>query len=248
MNSTNAQEFPKEVIAKLQYYVYRLIDPRNGETFYVGKGNGNRVFSHIKDESTSSESFDELTDKLKKIREIKNAGLEVNHIIHRHGMDEDTAIEVEAALIDAYPGVTNIIGGYGNNDMGSMHYTEIIRKYKSEEAKIKHKAILININRTSTDRDIYNATRYAWKIDKKKAEKAELILSTFQGIIIGVFTPTKWLEATPENFPDFPDMLGRFGFIGKDADESVKKQYLMKRVPDSYRKKGAANPIKYTYK
>ena len=33
---------------KMNYYVYRLIDPRNGETFYVGKGKGNRVFQHMK--------------------------------------------------------------------------------------------------------------------------------------------------------------------------------------------------------
>ena len=38
-------EFSNEVISKLNYYVYRLIDPRNGQTFYVGKGKGNRVFS-----------------------------------------------------------------------------------------------------------------------------------------------------------------------------------------------------------
>ena len=34
--------FPPGVIEKLKTYVYRLIDPRNGETFYVGKGKGNR--------------------------------------------------------------------------------------------------------------------------------------------------------------------------------------------------------------
>jgi hypothetical protein len=39
--------FPREVAQKLKTYVYRLIDPRNGETFYVGKGQGNRVFAHI---------------------------------------------------------------------------------------------------------------------------------------------------------------------------------------------------------
>ena len=38
--------FPEEVSEKLKWYVYRLIDPRNGETFYVGKGRGNRVFEH----------------------------------------------------------------------------------------------------------------------------------------------------------------------------------------------------------
>ena len=38
--------FSPEVIEQLQYYVYRLIDPRDGQTFYVGKGKGNRVFAH----------------------------------------------------------------------------------------------------------------------------------------------------------------------------------------------------------
>jgi hypothetical protein len=28
------------VIQRLDHYVYRLIDPRNGETFYVGVGKG----------------------------------------------------------------------------------------------------------------------------------------------------------------------------------------------------------------
>ena len=41
--------FPPDVTAKLKTYVYRLIDPRNGETFYVGKGHGNRVSAHIRD-------------------------------------------------------------------------------------------------------------------------------------------------------------------------------------------------------
>ena len=31
-------QFSDEVSKKLGYYVYRLIDPRNGDTFYVGKG------------------------------------------------------------------------------------------------------------------------------------------------------------------------------------------------------------------
>jgi|GEM_PF-7020802 len=35
-----AAAFPPEVIEKLKTYVYRLVDPRDGETFYVGKGRG----------------------------------------------------------------------------------------------------------------------------------------------------------------------------------------------------------------
>ena len=39
-------EFSNEVKEKLKHYVYRLVDPRNGQTFYVGEGCGNRVFAH----------------------------------------------------------------------------------------------------------------------------------------------------------------------------------------------------------
>ena len=40
-------KFSPEVAKELKYYVYRLIDPRNGQTFYVGKGKNNRVFAHV---------------------------------------------------------------------------------------------------------------------------------------------------------------------------------------------------------
>jgi hypothetical protein len=109
-----ADSFPPDVIGKLKTYVYRLIDPRNGETFYIGKGVGNRIFSHIRAEVDG----DDLDNKLKRIREIRLAGFEVAHVIHRHGMDDRTAVEVEAALIDAYPGLTNIAGGFKSNDSG----------------------------------------------------------------------------------------------------------------------------------
>src|SRR5690348_16459793 len=104
--------FPPEVVRELKTYVYRLIDPRNGETFYVGKGRGNRVFAHIRAEQAELEG-DELDNKLKRIREIRNAGLEVGHVIHRHGLDDATTFHVESALMDAYPGLTNIAGVHG---------------------------------------------------------------------------------------------------------------------------------------
>jgi hypothetical protein len=244
MSPSDHNAFPPGVAEKLKTYVYRLIDPRNGETFYVGKGRGNRVFSHIHEQIES----DDPNHKLKRIREIRLAGFEVDHVIHRHGMDDKTAFEVEAALIDAYPGLTNIAGGAGSSDYGVAHAEEIIRRYCAEPAVFQHKALLISVNRSaSSDLSLYEATRYAWKISRTKAAQAEVILATHQGLIVGAFVADKWLEATPENFPGREEMPGRFGFIGREAPREISDLYVGKLVPDEYRKHGAANPIKYTW-
>lgn len=182
------QSFPSEVVEKLRTYVYRLIDPRNGETFYVGKGKGNRVFAHIRAEVESEDPG----DKLRRIREIRAAGFEVAHVIHRHGMDDTTAFEVEAALIDAYPGLTNSAGGFGS-EYGAMHAQEIIQKYSACPAEFQHRAILINVNRSALESSLYEATRYAWKISIKKAKRAEIVAAVRFGIIVDVFIPSDWL-------------------------------------------------------
>ncbi len=239
--------FPPEVIEELQYYVYRLIDPRNGETFYVGKGKGNRVFSHMK-AAIEDVGLDEISDKLQIIREVHTAGLEVVHVIHRHAMDEKTAFEVEAALIDAYPNSTNIMGGSHSHDYGPMHSLEIINKYASEEIEFKHKVIMINVNKSKYEKNLYDATRYAWRLSKNKAKEAEYVLAVSNGIAIGVFKPDVWLRTTKENFPGMTSNVpNRYGFIGTIADRDIENIYLRRRVPDSYRKKGAANPIRYSY-
>lgn len=244
--SASHDAFPPHVSRRLKTYVYRLIDPRNGETFYVGKGRGNRVFAHIRAEQGLE--GDELNNKLRRIRNIRLAGFEVAHIIHRHGMDDGTAREVEAALMDAYPGLTNIAGGYGTSDVGAMHAEEIIRRYSVEAAVFHHRALLISVNRTAAETSLYEATRYAWKVSRRKALQAEVILSTLQGLIVGAFVADDWLEATPENFPGRTDAApGRLGFVGREAPAALRTLYVGKRVPDEYRKRGAANPIRYTW-
>jgi hypothetical protein len=239
------ESFSPDVSRKLGWYVYRLIDPRNGETFYVGKGQGNRVFSHI--HAAGGLEGDELDNKIKRIRQIQLAGFEVAHVIHRHGMDERTAFEVEAALIDAYPGLTNIAGGSGSNDYGAMHAKEIIGRYAAEPAVLEDKALLISVNRSAAERSLYEATRYAWKINPAKARQADVVLATLQGLIVGAFVARDWLPATMDNFPDREEVPGRFGFIGGEAPDELRQRYVGKRVPDEYRRPGAANPIKYTW-
>ena len=83
--------FPQEVVEALGCYVYRLIDPRSGETFYVGRGRGQRIFSHASGE-VDDENQDAVDPKLARIREIRALGMDVQHVIHRHGMSEAVAI------------------------------------------------------------------------------------------------------------------------------------------------------------
>ena len=243
MPKSKIESFPPEVAEKLQYYVYRLIDPRNGETFYIGKGKENRVFAHARGDIED----DSLSEKMSRIRSIHLAGLDVGHVIHRHGLSEKVSFEVEAALIDAYPGITNIMDGHGNSDFGAAHSSEIIKKYSAETEEFQHKVLLISVNRSALESSVYEATRYAWRLSHKKADQAEIILATVQGLIVGAFVADSWLEATIENFPGKEPVEGRYGFIGKEAPSEIQNLYVGKRTPDEYRKKGASNPIKYTW-
>ena len=110
--------FSPGVAEELGHYVYRLIDPRDGQTFYVGRGQKNRVFDHINNDLKRDEGRNDLSLKLETIRKIRRAGLRPTHIIHRHGMTRDAAIEVEAALIDMFPALTNIAPGQDSQQRG----------------------------------------------------------------------------------------------------------------------------------
>ncbi len=241
--SGELESFPHEVKRALNYYVYRLIDPRNGETFYVGKGKGDRVFAHVREKKIKSGSI--IPDnKFKRIREIRNAGFEVTHVIHRHGMDQKTAFEVEAALIDAYLGLANVAGGIAGSAYGVMHAKEIIQRYCAKEADFQHKALLLNVGRSAYEMPLYEATRFAWGVNKSRAEQAEVILPTVKGLIIGAFVAKEWLTATTANFPGRPRLRKRYGFNGKEAPKEIKALYVDKRVPKKYR--GQA-PFRYTW-
>ena len=259
------ESFPAGVAEQLKWYVYRLIDPRNGETFYVGKGKGNRIFAHAKGDYTDTVSHDtdasDVEDqedradlKIKRIHEIRAAGLEVGHVVHRHGIEEEwVAYEVEAALMDAYPGLTNQMVGRGSGDYGSRHVEEIVAQYAAEPFEVKESLMLIYVGRyLSVNESPYEAVRCAWRLNKDKANGYKLVLAHSNGLVIGAFRPKGgWIPATRGNFPDrvIEDFKNpetgaptRWGFYGDRADD-VWHQYVGKRVPDEY--KGAQNPIRY---
>lgn len=136
MQTQEILSFTPEVIEQLEYYVYRLIDPRNGKTFYVGKGKGNRIFKHLKCALKGKEEDSENL-KYKIIKEIKAAGLNVIHIIQRYGIkDEKIAFEIESTLIDVFgiDNLTNKQSGH-NSDFGASNAITLQRDLSAEVFK-----------------------------------------------------------------------------------------------------------------
>lgn len=248
--------FSNEVCEKLKSYVYRLIDPRNGHTFYVGKGKGNRVFAHV---SCALDHFedginylekdeDAVSTKIATIREIASSGLQVIHVIHRWGLDDKTAFEVEAALIDAFPGLSNIQSGHGD-DRGSSNCEELEKELslKTYEEPKDFKYMIIKIHQSRIDylleqgtnlKDArYEATRYYWKIKPKSIKEYPYVLSVTNGVVYDVFQVEKWI---------YHEEYGRYEFVGKQAPKEILERFKNKRIPEYYTGKGKANPCLYS--
>ncbi len=240
--------FSPEVIEQLQYYVYRLIDPRNGQTFYVGKGKGNRVFAHVSDalktfngESYEDKEEDEVSAKIQQIRDIRNAGLEVIHVIQRYGLSEKEAFEVESALIDAYGELTNIQSGHAS-DRG-VNNAEVLQRELSfeefDEPELKYIIIKIN-NRVLQERnnDVYETVRSAWKVNLERVRNYKYCLAALDGVVKNVYEIEGWQ-------PDQRERSGRYEFYGEVASDDIRKLFVNKRIPERYRKKGMASPVLY---
>lgn len=242
-------KFPPSIFPNLQYYVYRLIDPRNGRTFYVGKGTGNRVFEHVNNKlrtvSDQESEEDSLSLKLRTIGEIRAAGHDVIHTIHRHGMNSETAYEVEAALIDCYAGLTNISGGHHNNDRGTAHSKDLISRYQREEAPVDQQFIAINVSRSLEDRDynVYDAVRFCWIISDWRRNKRTPVAAYANGIILDIFEVEEWLPDTDCEFDDISTATERsgkrWGFKGRPAMEEKRSRYRDKRLPEGARSYGS---------
>ena len=245
-------EFSLETINKIGYYVYRLIDPRNGQTFYVGKGKGNRVFQHVQGaidyyDGIDKKEIDESNDpnKLRIIQEIREAGLEVIHIIQRWHLTEAEAFEVESALIDAFPGLANIQSGHGN-EYGVCNAKELEARLSAkvyEEPK-DFKYMIIKVRwwrieemtqKFGPSNARYESTRGCWRIRMPDVNKYPYVFSVTDGIVKEVYKVKEWHVAGE-----------RKEFSGDVAEKEIRERFIGKRIPDSYAKRGMASPVLYS--
>ena len=220
-----------------KYYVYRLVDPRTLQTFYVGKGCNDRVCQHVRDVKSLlvDNNEDEMSLKSQQIAEILSEGKNVISIIHRRGLTENEAFEVEAALIDAYPGLTNLQIGHGI-DRGLINLDDLLELAKAkeyDEPKEKYIIIKTSIDAIRINGSLYDATRICWRAKLEKAVKYKYVFSVINGIVREVYEVDRWFQYNPY----------RIAFEGKPAVGFI--SYKGKLLPEKYRKRGASNPFLY---
>ncbi len=241
-------QFPPGVAERIGHYVYRLVDPRNGETFYVGKGQGDRVFQHAKAQVKNGTNGPTEDLKLARIHAIQAAGLDVQHIVHRHWIpSEAVAFEVEAAVMDCFPAAAQKVGGHGT-DRGVRHAVEIIARYGATPFVACHPILLLEIGKAlGKGFSPYDATRGCWRVSLNRV-KGRLVLGHAGGVVRTAYWPKRWISAEGDTVPTVlgPPQPGKWFFEGSEAEPDAVALYVGHSLPPEYRPKpGAQGGIRY---
>ncbi len=245
--------------SELGCYVYALVDPSAGkkQVFYVGKGQKERMFSHVF-ESFATMGFVEeklIGEKLDRIRKIHESGNKVEMYILHYGLTNEHAFIVESVLIDvfsnfreidvqAFGELTNALNGFDHRK--GFCSIETLSKSANAKEEIKvlpnEKLLVIKISGTETnDNEILERVRKYWRINPQRADKATYIAACRNGVVIGLYVnKSGWLQV--QN-PTNPNDEGRYYFEGTPvSDESVLQRFINRLVLIP---KGARYPIMY---
>lgn len=229
-----------EISAVLKSYVYVYTDPRDGRPFYIGKGQGNRLFAHL-DEASE-------TEKSETIAAIRKSGKEPQIDILRYGPTDAEAALVEASAIDliGLSRLTNRVAGHHDRSFGRIGSREVIAMLSAKPVRVRHKAILITINKLyrsdMTAEELYEATRGIWVVGSQR-EQAEYGMAVYQGIVREVYRIQKWHPAGTLTYHTRDSkgfkQSGRWEFEGSVAAD-IRDEYVGNSVG-----MGGQNPIRY---
>ena len=250
--------FAPGVTDKIGYYVYLLIDPRDNAVFYVGKGMGDRCFSHIAEaRKTKADTVGDYA-KLARIREVEKTETSVRIDILRHGLCEHEAFLIESTAMDLLLGLTNRTGGHGS-ELGRMPVSEINALYGATPVTIdsSHRVVLIRINqlfeRSLSDSELYEATRKWWRVSQLRRQvdnewSPEWAMAVFGGVVRAVYRIEAWEQPTQEDLNVDANRAKRWAFRGK-RDQIMEEKYLHRDIwsylRDSETGRASQNPVRY---
>ena len=210
--------FNRNTINNLKFYVYGLKDPFTNKYFYIGKGKGNRVFSHV-NQKIKRGIEDQKYDK---IQEIRSQGGKVIINIIRHGLDPRQALLVESCLIDilGIDQIANKVKGIDHDRFGLMPVNVIKQIYKGRDFKTSASCVCFKINKAwnknITSDELYDKTRSWWRLSKKRSQKAMYGVGIAFGIIRSIYKINSWEDGRKYNRPT------RIRFHGEKALEMQK--------------------------
>lgn len=239
------QSFPSEIHKKLDAYVYIYVDTSREEEkiIYVGKGRGNRCFAHLK-----SEGVDE---KSKAIRKLSKAGCLRIELL-AFGLDDKTALKVEAAAIDlvGLDYIFNKQAGHRSAELGRVLVDDLIARLTLHSVnQFKDDCLLIRINHSyrvgMSALELYESTRGVWKVGPDR-NLVRYALAIYQGVVQEVYCIKAWFEAGSTFYGTREDLEDddRWEFVGAVADDEVRNRYLFHSVRE-FLPDGAQNPIAY---
>lgn len=265
-NEKRINSFSEKALDFLKgFYVYALVDPRDNSVFYIGKGTGNRIFSH-ENEYKKSDKFEK--NKLKKIHEIENSGFAVKRIIINWGLSEEEAFVAEASLINLLKYLPNIqlineVSGHHVHDcITAEEFEKIYGAIPLKEDDIRHSILVIKINKLyrkdMSEAELYDAVRGFWKASLKsiKERNVEYVFGVYNGLIVAVYKPDEWhygyeMIDIPQrdilDFEEFEKLKNRVYFICRDynmLDENA-QFYRYKTIAELKVNQTAQNPITY---
>jgi hypothetical protein len=241
------------VAEQLGFYVYVLIDPRNGRIFYVGKGTGNRCFSHVVEARRTDADVVDDYKKLDQIREIEAAGRQVRIDVLRHGLGEREAFLVESAAIDALglTYLTNRAVGHDAVSRGRMSVDDVNALYAAPVTiDPAYRVVLIRINRGFRrgmgEGDLYEVTRKFWRVGGRRRQLGskwapEWAMAVFGGIVRAVYRIEDWEQPSAAEIAENPRLVGRWAFRGK-RDPMMEGLYLHRDVSSHLRNAESGNP------
>ena len=108
-----------------------------------------------------------------------------------------------------------------------------------EEPEFEYILVKTSENSVAQRGNLYEATRYAWKLSFERARHYKYVFSVIDGIVREVYFVSEWRVIAQGNYS------GRLKFSGEIADRRIADRFIGKHIPAKYCKQGCSSPALY---